>query len=1129
MPVAKTTAHPSIPLPGAATAAGPSHRPLDATTTVAATNPDAVPLPGAGGGDDLEVDLGSGDFGSAQHLGSPPVDSAPNPTEAVALPGGRFGDGDGQAPAAAAPAQDFAIDDFDALAAPPPPQFSASGAIDLGLPPPPAPSSGAPLSFGEVDFGASGGKSDDLEFDPTASPKSSADDLEADLSAPIPSAPATSAGGPADGLEMLSFIDATAREAGAPSETATTVRRFHVKRRSGKVFGPFEEAVVVKMLEDGQLLGNEEVSLDAENWQPIGSEPTFQAVIARLMEAPSRSATVQALPTVAKQKGPSMDRLKQLYEGRMAAVAVVQGKEPVPFKKRLPYLVAGVLVLTILVTGLVLGTTPYGFFALKLLFPAKVKADTREFGYLQEARKAFLADTWKSYSAAKALAEQALAVKEYPEARAVWCQAVFYLDRKYKKADAGDLARARSELVNIALLGEKHPEVLKAMAGEALQQRRADDAMKYISELLARDEGDLEARFLRAEAYLLKKQAQQAAAEYEAILKKDPKSARALHALGVLLAARGQHDEAAGKFAEALEAAPTHLASAVELAEISILKRRDGVRGAELLDRALAEDARGLLGKAETGKALALRAELKVLEGKPSEAVGLFEEALKADPDNAFAQGGLAHTLLELHQADKAVPLYQKATQAVPESLEYTEGYLSALIAVGKMDEATRVVQAATARFPGNAMLSYLSARVADALDNPKEAEEAYKRAIAADPNIADAYLYLARLYMRFRRFAEARPQLEAGLEKAPDYAALRVGMGELAFHERDLDRAEREFKKATELDPNSADAQLGLSRVSLERGKYELAAAQVEKALELNPRIPGGRLQRGMALWKLKRLDEAIQELEQARAEDPKNTQLTVTLGAVEFEKGDLAAALGHLNAALIAEPGHPDANFYLARLKNSRQEHTQAIEAMKRALDYNSKNPLYHYWMGRIYHDARKTDDAIAEWKLALEIDPRYADALEALGAVYLERNDFKRAISYFEQALAADPSRLEARAAIGDAQMKMEDWKSAIATFQAVLAADPEMKGAWFKLGQAYEESRQFPRAIEHYKHALKLNPDDAEAWLRLGWLYKDTRKKKEAVAAFTRYLELRPDADNAREIQDEISYMTETTRE
>ncbi|MEW6433908.1 MAG: tetratricopeptide repeat protein, partial [Myxococcota bacterium] len=1016
---------------------------------------------------------------------------------------------------------------FDFGAPPPPAPSSSSGAFDFGAPPPPAPSSssGVSLGFGEVDFGgSSGGKSDDLEFDPTASPKGAGDDLEADLSAPLPTAPATSAGGPSDGLEMLSFIDDTAREAGAPVETATSVRRFHVKRRSGKVFGPFEEAVVVKMLEDGQLLGNEEVSLDAESWQPIGSEPTFQAVIAKLMEAPSRAATAQQLPAVDEKKGPSMDRLKQLYEGRMAAVAVVQGKEPVPFKKRVPYIVAGVVVAAVLVTGLVLGTTPYGFFALKLLFPAKVKPDSREFGYLQEARKGFLTDTWKSYTQAKASAEQALAVKEYPEARAVWCQAVFYLDRKYRKADPLELSRARSELVNIALLGEKHPEVLKAMAGDALQARNADEAMKYISDLVARDEGDLEAHFLRAEAYLLKKQAQQAKGEYEAILKKDPKSARALHALGVLLAAQGQADDAAGKFAEALEVAPGHLASAVELAEITILKRKDGARGAELLDKALADDAKGTLSRAETGKALALRAELKVLEGKLQEAVGPFEEALKADPDNAFAQARLARAMLELHQPEKAVPLYQKATQASPESLDYTEGYLSALIAVGKMDEATRVVQQATARFPGNAMLSYLSGRVSDALDNPKEAEEAYKRAIAADPNIAEAYLYLSRLYVRFRRFAEARPQLEAGLEKAPDNAALRVGMGELAYHERDLARAEAEFKKAVELSPNSADAQLGLSRVSLEQGKYDLAAAQVEKALELNPRIPGGRLQRGMALWKLNRLDEAIKELEQARADDPKNTQLIVTLGAVEFEKGDLDSALGHLNTALIAEPGHPDANFYLGRLKNSRQEHTQAIEAMKRALDYNPKNPLYRYWMGRVYNDARKTDDAIAEWKLALEIDPKYADALQALGTVYLERNDFKRAISYYEQALAADPARLEARAAIGDAQMKMEDWKGAIASYQRVLEADPELKGAWFKLGQAYEESRQFPRAIEHYKHAIKLNPEDADAWLRLGWLYKDTKKKKEAVTSFTRYLELRPEAENKKEIEDEIIYLT-----
>lgn len=1102
---------------------------------------------------------GAFDFGAAPPAAAPVSGGFDfgEPAPAAAPVSGGFDFDAAPPPAAAAPgAFDFAAAPPPASApgafdfgAPPPaaPAVSGSGAFDFGAPPPPATSSpskapmgfdfgaappppapAAPsMGFGEVDFGAGASAGGDLEFDPTAArPKD--DDLEADLSAPIPAAPAAPAG-PADGLEMLSFIDDTAKDAGAKPEDAVAVRRFHIKRRSGKVFGPFEEAVISKMLEDGQLLGNEEVSLDTESWQPIGSEPAFQATIARLMESPARTQTQQGLPQVDdKPKGPSMDRLKQLYEGRMAAVAVVQGKEPVPFKKRVPYIVAGVLVASVVIGGVFLGlATPYGFFALKLLFPAKVKPDTREFGYLQAARKGFLTDNWKGYKSSKESATQALAIKEFPEARAIWCQSVFYLQRKYQKADPNELAQAKAELVNVKLLGEKHPEVLKTLASDALTDKQPDAAMGFIADAVARDANDLEAMFLRAEAYQQKKQPAQAKAEYEAILKKDAKSARALHALGLLHRAGNEFNEAAGKFSEALEADPQHLSSAVELAEVVILKRRETTRGEEVLAKVLTDEAKPLLSTNEQGKALALKAEIIVVGGKLKDAVPLFEEALKADPNNAFTQGRLAHAYLELHQPEAALPLFQKAAGSAPENLELTEGYLSALIALGKMDEATRLVASANTRFPGNATLSYLGGRVSDALDNPKDAEEAYKRAIASDPNLADAYLYLSRLYIRFRRFQEARPQLEAGLEKAPDNAALRVGMGELAFHERDLDRAEKEFKRAAELDAQVADAHLGLSRVSLERGKYDLAAAQVEKALELNPRIAGGRLQRGTALWKLNRLDEAIKELEQARAEDPRNTQLTVTLGAVEFEKGDFPNAIAHLNSALVAEPGHADGNFYMARVKNAKSEHTQAIEYMRRALDMNGKNPLYRYWMGRCFNDARKTDDAIAEWKLALEIDPKYADALEAMGKVYFERNDFKKAVKQFQAALEADPARNGVRASIGDAQGKMEDWDGAIKSYLQALDADPDLKFVYFKLGQAYEEKKAAKSAIEWYLKATQAEPNNAETWVNLGWLYKDQKKPKEAVVAFQKYLEMSPEADIKRkkEIEDEIDFLRE----
>lgn len=1145
-----------IPLPGASHSA--------ATQAVPALQTDDVPFsddfgeeapPPAGGSNTASADFGFPDlpgdgapgFDPPQSTGSaggfdfdapapppvsggfdfdapapPPVsggfDFDPPPAPAPVSSGGSFDFG---APAPAPVSGGFDFGAPPPAAAPPPDDL----AFDFNAPAPAAPSPGPAPSFGEVDFGggapSSGG---DLEFDPTAAPKrGGGDDMEADLSASLPPQTAK-AQGPSDGLEMLSFIDDTAKDAGAPA-TQAPVRRFHIKRRSGKVFGPFEEPVIVKMLEEAQLLGNEEVSLDAENWQPIGSEPSFQAVIAKLMEAPGRSTTQMGLPQIEdKPKGPSMEKLKQLYEGRMASVAVVESKAPVPFIKRVPYIAAGVLVAGIIGAGVFAGVaTPYGWFFLKKIFPARVKADTREGGYLAQARAGFLKDTFKAYATSRDLANQALAVKEYPEARAVWNQAVYSLQRKYNAAAPGEVLQADGELTNIELLGEKHVEVLKARAGSALVHNDADTARSLVDEALAREENkdDLELFFLRAEAFLLKRSIGEANGVYAQILAKNPKSARALHVQATLLRQKNEIEPAIEKYEAALTADPDHVASGIELAELFLVVKLDKAKGEAVLTNLLTPEKKAQMAPAELGKALALKAETLVVEQQLNEALPVFEEALKADPKNAFTQGRMARVLGVLNQPDKALPLFRDAAAAAPDNLEYTEGYLSSLILLGKMDEATKVMGSANARFPGNAMLSYLSGRVADALDDSKSAEDGYKRAIAADPTITDAHLYLSRLYVRFRRYADALPVLEQGLEKDTRNAALHVGMGELAFHEREFDRAESEFKQASELNRNSSEAFRGLSLVALEKGKSDLALAHIEKALEINPRLQGGRLQKGMALWKLQRLPESVQELEKAREEEPRNTQVIVTLGAVEFEQGQLSNALNHLLSALQSEPSHPDANFYMARVKNASRDHSQAVEAIKRALETDPKNPLYRYWYGRILADAKRSEEAIVEFKQAIELNPKYVDALETLGRIYVERNQLKDAVDAFTKALVVDPGRNTARAATGDAYMKLQDWDGAIKAYTAAIEADPENPNlvyAYSRLASAYQEKgpKQYQRAVDWYGKATKIDPQNGEAFKNLGYLLKDLKKPKEAQSAWREYLKVTTDDEKTKKV-------------
>jgi tetratricopeptide (TPR) repeat protein len=90
---------------------------------------------------------------------------------------------------------------------------------------------------------------------------------------------------------------------------------------------------------------------------------------------------------------------------------------------------------------------------------------------------------------------------------------------------------------------------------------------------------------------------------------------------------------------------------------------------------------------------------------------------------------------------------------------------------------------------------------------------------------------------------------------------------------------------------------------------------------------------------------------------------------------------------------------------------------------------------------------------------------------------------------------------------------------------LTADPELKGAYSKLGLAYQEQRQMPKAIEWYTKAVQAEPDNADAWMALGYLFKDTGKKKNALTAFTKYLELKPDAENKKEVDEEIHFLSE----
>src|SRR5260370_40492094 len=134
------------------------------------------------------------------------------------------------------------------------------------------------------------------------------------------------------------------------------------------------------------------------------------------------------------------------------------------FKRKLPMLIAAALVLAFVSTGVGLGFSRYGLFALKRIFLSRISEGSPHYKQLEDARKALLADTFQGYQQARDGAAELLRIKPYAEAQALWCQAVFYLSRKYATSSASDLARAAALVENIVLLGDKNTDVVKASA-----------------------------------------------------------------------------------------------------------------------------------------------------------------------------------------------------------------------------------------------------------------------------------------------------------------------------------------------------------------------------------------------------------------------------------------------------------------------------------------------------------------------------------------------------------------------------------------------------------------------------------------------------------------------------------------
>jgi tetratricopeptide (TPR) repeat protein/TolB-like protein/predicted Ser/Thr protein kinase len=316
------------------------------------------------------------------------------------------------------------------------------------------------------------------------------------------------------------------------------------------------------------------------------------------------------------------------------------------------------------------------------------------------------------------------------------------------------------------------------------------------------------------------------------------------------------------------------------------------------------------------------------IEGNLDEAVSLYREALRLDPDFAAAHAGLALALLSRFGRTEDPGIKAAAADAAGRALALDPDLPEASLAHGMVAALSGDTVEARAAFdrtvrlaPGNDDACANIAQLYAKLGRYADAQTMYERASALRPAYWRHHYDLGVFLWRLKGdLTAAQSRLEQAAALHPDGPAPFVGLAYVHLTRGRLDDAEACFRKAQDRSPHPS-TQYGLGLVHYYRGQYELALRNWRAVLAAAPDRPLYRAAVADALRQLGQRDEARRQYTQAstgfRAQLADNPQDDVTRGGLAMTLaglGECRMAGEEARSALERHPKSPELAYYAA-----------------------------------------------------------------------------------------------------------------------------------------------------------------------------------------------------------------------
>jgi Flp pilus assembly protein TadD len=383
--------------------------------------------------------------------------------------------------------------------------------------------------------------------------------------------------------------------------------------------------------------------------------------------------------------------------------------------------------------------------------------------------------------------------------------------------------------------------------------------------------------------------------------------------------------------------------------------------------------------------------------GNRAKAVHEFQEALRLDPHNRFAEVNLGNYYFERKNYRLALEYLRKA--GVDRSgdpvllLEIARAYF----ATGEEQRALRSV-AIISHIAGAGPKVHFSSglllaehgRYADAvtqfeaipggerdfavyqnlglayskLGRVGQARAAYEDALRLSPSSPEPYMGLGLSFSGAGELDQAVYWLSEAHRRAPERVDVTCALAEALVHARHFERAQDLLLTAMKQHPHNA-AMLKTSGDFYAARHFDRQARRAyQDSLQQDPREVGARLALAQLDQRLNQASQAKDEYEQVLRIEPDNPDAHAALGSMALEAGHLHLAMQHVKRALQRNPSNLHANEDLAAIELRKGALSAAMESLQKLVHIDPSNPRFHYQLGQVLLKLGRKSEAQAEF---------------------------------------------------------------------------------------------------------------------------------------------------------------------